>query len=282
MSLLKKYFQRSLFVNVKTSPVAKKVFQPAAAAAAGAAALWAAAFQQAEHGDSFLVKMGLTPFSILTLGVVAYIIKDRIKDWGRHFLVGKVERVLPDIERVLVYDSHGAKPCDLGRIRETIKKISLHKLPLEIHDLRYSGKNSALEAEIGEDIIHYNKKILLNKMTGFSLGGNRPDVRWGLREIIRINLRNYLQNLDDPFKEITLMDDEGNVSKAETHKIYNAHLALQISHSTKDGKIEREARVFKLVLDKGGLVKIQCFDDNQIPDALLFTNMLKLSENVAP
>lgn len=244
--LLKKYFQRVLFIQVKSTAVAKKVFQPLAAVGAGLAAGWFGLFQQAQSTHT-IQQMGLTPTWILTVGVVAYIIKDRIKEVSRHFLAHRVEKVLPDIEKILSYDGDAMRSCEVGKIRESIKSLKSSHLPAPIYDARYADSTSGLEAELGEDIIHYNKKILLNK--------NSKNLQWGLREIIRFSLNNYFQNLDDPFKEISFIDDSGQLRKHETHRVYYAHLVFQVSYK-ENGKTVSDIKTAKLVLDKQGLVKV--------------------------
>ncbi len=250
IGLLKKYFQRVLFIQVKTTPVAKKVFQPMAAIAAGLAAAWAGLFQQAQSSSSFVKNFGLTPTWILCIGVAVYIVKDRIKDAGKHFLVGRVEKVLPDIEKVLYYEGDAMEPQDLGRIRESVRCIKSSDLPAKVYDVRYSDSNSGLEAELGENIIHYSKKIGLYKKSKSLVGP-----AWGLREIIRFSLSHYFQNLDDPFKEISFIDDTGRLGKHEARRIYYAHLVFQMSYK-QDGKLHQTTKVAKLVLDKQGLIKV--------------------------
>ncbi|MFI5205481.1 MAG: hypothetical protein ACHQVK_00925, partial [Candidatus Paceibacterales bacterium] len=245
--LLKKYFQRVLFIQVKTSPIAKRVFQPLAALAAGLAAVWAGLFQQAQNSSSLIRQFGLTPTWILTIGVMAYIVKDRIKEWTKIYLLGRVERVLPDIEKVLYYEGEAMRSCELGKIRESVRSVNGAQLPANIYDARYSSSNSGLEAEIGEDIIHYSKKILLDN--------SYKDLQWGLREVIRFSLSHYFQNLDDPFKEISFLDDSGSLRKNEAHRVYYAHLVFQVTYK-EEGVTMRDIKIAKLVIDKQGLLKV--------------------------
>lgn len=248
IGLLKKYFQRQLFISVKTSHVAKKIFQPIAALAAALAALWAGLIQQAQTDSSVVSRLGLTPMWILTIGVIAYIIKDRIKEIFRHFLAGHVERILPDVEKKLVYTNENEKSIEIGCIREFVRGRTPSALPKDVYNARYSGAHSVLEAELGEDIIHYKKRIQLNRKI------KTEGESWGLREILRINLNHYFQNLDDPFKEISFIDDEGRLGRTETHRIYYAHLALVVSYCY-EGVMFEEIKLAQLILDKHGLVK---------------------------
>lgn len=257
--LLKKYFQRMLFIQVKSKPLAKRVFQPMAAVAAGLAAVWAGLFQQAQASNSLVHSFGLTPTWILTIGVIVYIVKDRIKEVVRHYLLGRVERVLPDYEKVLNYDVQGQESLELGRIRESVRTLDAQQLPHDIYDARYFGDASTLEAELGEDIVHYSKKILVNKKAAHITKSD-----WGLREVIRFSMSQYLQNMDDPFKEVSFIDDYGKLCRQEAHRVYYAHMVFQFSYRGKDGADYKDIKTTKLVLDKQGLVKVSPAVQNEV------------------
>ncbi|MBK9294939.1 MAG: hypothetical protein IPM57_10965 [Oligoflexia bacterium] len=204
-------------------------------------------------------KFGLTPTWLLTAGVVAYIIKDRIKELSKNFLAGKVEKVVADVEKVLIYKGQEEKPVELGRIKEYVRGIKAKELSSEVYSVRYAHDMSDIEAEIGEDIIHYNKKIFINKKSNKNIKNE-----WGLREIIRFSLSQYLQNLDDPFKEVSFIDDLGKLCRHEAHRVYYAHLAFQFSYKSPEGQLFKDVKLAKLVLDKQGLVKVTHAVQNEI------------------
>jgi hypothetical protein len=241
--------------------VAKRVFQPIAALAAALAAIWAGVFQQAQMSNSWIFKLGLTPITVLLIGAVVYVVKDRMKDWLKIYLAGSVERVLPDLQRRLIYEAPGTKPKELGIIRETVSSISADRLPADVYEARYNGENSRLEAELGEDIIHYSKRISLSA----KLAAN--DVHWGLREIMRLNLGRYCHNLDDPFREMNFIDDSGHVGHSETHRVYHAYVLVKVTYYS-GREHTSELKMACMTMDKAGLVSISCsgYDDTELTE----------------
>ncbi len=248
--LLKKYFQKSLFVNVEAERFAPKVLQPIAGLAAGAAALWAGFFQLAQTDHRFILGTGITPIGLLSIGVVAYVVKDRIKDTLKAKLAGRVEKVLPDVEKKLFYQMPDSEPQQLGLIRETMRRLKTEQLPVDIKDLRYTGGHSGLERELGEDIIHYGKRIKLNKKAH-----RLEKEQVGLREILRLNLSPYLHKLDDPFKEISFVNESGQIGRSEVHRLYYAHLAVKVSSPDHQGS-HSQVYLTRLALDRKGIVRI--------------------------
>src|SRR5262249_31577720 len=88
MSQLKKIFQSDMFVEVSSKEVIKRLKEPVAAIAAGMAAIWATFFQFMATPKA--AKLGFSGVIVFCVGIIAYIMKDRIKDQGRALITKKI------------------------------------------------------------------------------------------------------------------------------------------------------------------------------------------------
>lgn len=234
---LKKFFHSNLFVEVTKNQINRKFKEPAAATAAAVAAIWATYFQHFQAPQ--LSSVGYSGISVLSLGVAAYVLKDRMKEASRNFLADKALRFLPDVEQELLTHE---KP--IGRVREWLSKSK--KVPASILELRKRFQFSEAEGHLHEDVLHLAKQ--------YSVKAKDVEAEhWALQDSLRINLERYLKHLDDPYKEMTFFEDDGQVTRLKAHRVYFFYLVV----STQGG----ESAVFRIVLDKQGVQRVERMDE---------------------
>jgi hypothetical protein len=236
-----------MFVEVSRSRVIKNFTEPIAATAAGAAALWAALSQwllRPEFKD-----VGLQGATLLFCGVMAYILKDRVKDRGKHFLNRKLAQFLPDQDQHLTTQN-----TTVGRMREwfTVKKN--HQLAREWREMRRHHQLSEAESHLHEDVVHLVQQFDIQH----SDGGPR---RWAIQECLRINLERYLKHMDDRYKDMTMVDSDGHFSQLQAHRVYYFHAFVRTRVGLDEGKgrnrcTQDAITAVRIVMDKKGINRV--------------------------
>lgn len=251
---LKKFFHSNLFVEVDRRQVIQRFKEPAAAAGAAFAALWAAYFQQYQNPS--MTRVGLGGVSIISLGVAAYVLKDRIKEGARNFLAKKASQFLADVEQELT-----ASERPIGRIREWFNQMLPVDLPREVRDFRNNYRLSEAEGYLSEEVLHHAQQIEVEP----DAGGEAQ--RWAIQESLRLNLERYLKHLDDPYKDLNLLSPDGELARRRTHRVYHFLLVVktQRDNFTTPGGFWAFRRAtstawldaFRVVMDKSGIQRVE-------------------------
>lgn len=252
-SQLKKFFQSEMFIEVAKQEALKKYSEPVAIFGAACACLGALVVEQA--GLTKWDHAGLKGASVILLGMMMYVMKDRLKDRFRNYFTDKLGKVVPDQERILTVEGNR-----FGVVQEwfSIKKSAT--LPAIVKDLRLKSCLSEAEKHIPEDILHYKKKFEIRSDLAVQFKGNQRS----LQEMVRINLERYLKHMDDAYKGLLYLDAEGKFSKLRSHRIYHFHaclIASQINH-TENGTQKSEedplfSKMYRIVMDKNGIVRVE-------------------------
>lgn len=241
---MKKFFQSKMFVQVLKKQTMKTLSEPTAAIAASFAAISAGLVQH--FGSSKVVDYSLSGLSIGFFGMALYVLRDRLKDIGRNYIINKVSRYFPDTEYNLVADNK-----KIGKIQEWIKIITSAKVPANIQILRKKSCVSEAESFLQEDVIHMRRNFSLYEQV--SVDGNH----FALQENLRINLERYLKHLDDPQKEIMLLNKEGQFSKLTSNKVYYFYAIADVKMSRGEVVTEQRSEVYRIVMSKMGLLKVK-------------------------
>ncbi|MCK7540709.1 MAG: hypothetical protein MZV63_62390 [Marinilabiliales bacterium] len=125
--------------------------------------------------------------------MVSYMFKDRLKDLMRFYFAGKLKKVFFDHKtKIMVRNDQ-----PIGWCKESFDFVSEEKIPAEIKSKR--KKSVLMESECAEGwekVILYRKLMRLdrpsldNVFTDFTITG--------VNDIIRFNVSNYIQNMDNP------------------------------------------------------------------------------------
>lgn len=142
--------------------------------------------------------------------IVAYMGKDRIKELGRSYLYSKVKSHIYDYKTTI----RSTLGKEVGVCRESFTFISESKLPPDIVQLRNKDYISELEnGVVGEDIIHSKEVLTLQSRNCKEIYSDfNVD---GLVNIVRFNVRHFLEKMDNPVKEIFMPDDVSGIVKVQ-------------------------------------------------------------------
>lgn len=230
LSQLKKFFQSSLFFDVTYKDAAKAYTQPVAAGAAALAAIWAIVFQQMNTPGA--MDFGLKGVSFISISVVAYVLKDRIKEWAKTTFAQKATHILADVQQHLF-----ANRNKIGAIQEWFRVFTKKDMPdfaNDILDLRHRYCVTEVEKNLPEDVLHYRRLITLKTKSLHALHNELTPSRsrWGIRDNLRINLERHLKYMDDPFKDMSILEHDGRISKQGAHRVYHCYACVRISYMT--------------------------------------------------
>ena len=242
--LLKKFVMSVLFLDIRKERE-NRAADLFAAIAAGIATLFAT-------GAAIATQRWYTLNSLPFIAAVAlsYILKDRMKDWVKHYFAAKLTRWLWDYNVRIEDPTKGVK---IGRCREAFCFLGQHLVPPEVYRRRHDNAVDGIELEFrSESIIRYEKDVQLQ---GKTIGALHPRLH-EINDIIRFNISSFLTRADDPVRAVRWFDAEHNrVATVESPKLYHINIVFVLrSHTGKrPSRIER----VRIILDKTGIKRIE-------------------------
>jgi len=252
-----------LYLNIRTRPLFEFQRQLGAMAAAGLAALWwvIAMYFITLRGGAFIGGNGTVQadfwqssgFLIVTASMIAYVLKDRIKENGRTFFSGRMFGRVPDNSERILYEPATEAPIEVGNVNEYTRFVDPADLPLAVKQLRMESYQDDLEAEDApKNIIHYRKVVELYPK---AIAQMEYPIR-AVHDILRINIAGYLTRLDDPQAGTDVISTDGRLSSLKLPKVYQMHIVLRHSLQHRRDK-EVVYDHFKMVLNKKGIIRIE-------------------------
>lgn len=229
LSQLKKFFQSKTFIDVVKTQSAKRVTESSALIGTAAAGVTAALLEQwGRKNVATLASQGLL---VVCLGVILYVLRDRMKDWARAKLQEKALGLIPDFETELV-----ANQRQFGVSREWFQLLASKTCDAAILDARHAEFHIERSLRLPEDVM-YARRVFHLEPCGFGNGQPRA-----LHENVRLNLDRHLKFMDDPFKELTDLEDDGNFILSRSHRVYHFHVVTRTT--IVEGK-DAESSAFK-------------------------------------
>jgi hypothetical protein len=254
MSLLKKYFHRPLQVQTSTRFLETRLLIPVYGMSAALAAAWAIMIQ-IYTVESTLERVSINTIAFISVGVLAYVAKDLMKDFFRKYLFKRSRQWFPDFEKKL-FIKRGEAFDHFGVAKEFIRAFDSSTLPDNIQKQRYQGEVGAIENFLGEDVLHYRKKIKIN-LASFPKDEEQP---WGFREIIRYRIDRLMVSMEDAYKKLPLLTSDGDIVLKEGRRIYQLHLVIQMR--ILDEELHNSTvitRAFRVSADKNGVISCYQF-----------------------
>jgi hypothetical protein len=178
--------------------------------------------------------------------VVSYIFKDRIKDLLRYHLSRKMTRFLFD-HKIRVHDVAGKI---VGVCRESFGFVKGRKLPAEVLELRNRDHITEIEnGWVGEDILLYRKRIRLHPGRVRRIFSEYEVA--GVNDIMRFNVQEFLRRMDDPKKELFVMDDEG-YHRIRGDRVYHLNMIVRMTMAGRSLQMR-----YRVVLNREGIKRIE-------------------------
>jgi len=240
-SVLKKFIGSVLFLKTMSERPAMLLEQILFGLAAGASMIFATAvafYSQIKYGA-----LSVPLFILLTL---SYILKDRIKELLRLFFSNQIQKIFFD-HKINIYTSEKKK---LGWSKESFCFIKSKNIPQVINKIRNRDHITEIEnGWVGEKTILYVNKIkLFSKKINDIYNSYNIE---GINNIMRFDISNFLNRMDNPQKEIFILNDN-SYKEIYGERVY--HVNLVVKYSTFENTIYKR---FRIVLNKNGIKRIE-------------------------
>lgn len=242
-NLLKKYAESELFLKGNKKRDGLLVEQIYFSLAAGISMVFATAI-----AFSFQQKYGNFTMPFFVALVISYMLKDRIKELGRYYFAHKLGKRYFDQKTDITLSN-----TRVGFMKEAMDFIPSEKVPAAVMKAR--DRSAILEANNRfdtEKIILYRKLVRLNRK---SLDECSQYSTPGMNDIVRLNVMNYIQKMDNPVVPLFLPDDDNHYQIYKGERIYYINIVLQYSHEG-----ESILRRYRVVLNRKGIREIENFD----------------------
>ncbi|MFC1582190.1 hypothetical protein ACFL4W_01495 [Planctomycetota bacterium] len=246
-SVLKKYIENVLFLNVRRQKEGRVAEQVFFSVAAGLAMLFAVVIT-----FYFQEKYGRFTMPILIILVITYVFKDRLKELLRLYFSGKAKKLFLDY-RTTIFDDNRHK---VGFCRESFDFMSESRVPSQVRKIR--DKDHITEIEngwVGERIMHYRKRIKLFRRKLLKAFSQNYQAE-GINDIMRFNVASFLGKMDDPQKSLYVSEGD-EYEEINGQRVY--HVNMIIKYSTKSMSLCKRSRI---VLNREGIKRIEEVSSN--------------------
>ncbi len=238
--LLKKYVESHLFLNANKKKEGRLTEQMYYSVAAGLSMIFATAI-----AFSFQQKYGNFTMPLFVALVISYMLKDRIKELARYYFVHRLAKKYFDNKTII-----SIKENPVGWIKEGVDFITEEKVPDEIMEIR--DRSDLLEADnrnAKEEIILYRKLVNIDAK---ALDENNQYDTSGINDILRFNVSNFIQKMDNPEVPLPIAKEEGGYEVIFGKKIYYINFLMQFKY---DGNINYKR--FRLAMSRNGIEEIE-------------------------
>ncbi len=262
--VLKRIMSSVLYLDIRRAESGVVVTNVTGMVAAGLAMLFAVVV-------AVFMQPLMASFSVtfIALAVLSYILKDRIKEWGKQRLGSFFSRWLPD-KRLEVRDQTTGEV--LGECRESVSIQDATKVEALVRELRHiDHQGRAATDGRPETVIRYHKQVTLSSD---ALQQRIAGVD-GLNDIIRFNLSHLRDRMDDPYEMHTIVDpDTHELHHVKCARVYHVNLVMRFTKGHgKEAKVETE-RV-RVVLDQRGIKRIEAVAVPSSRGAVLVTSSVE-------
>ncbi len=252
LSHLKKFFQSKSFVDFTTKNNVKRIHETLATLGTLLAALAVAGLESFK--DSGATQVTFKGLFLLSFGVIAYVLRDRLKDWTKQLLNKKASAYIPDVENNL-----WAQNKKMGFVREWLRVESKKSIPMTISVKRQGVEGSDLEKALAEDVLHYRK---IQNISRHASDFKSHSGVSAVHENLRINLARYLKHMDDPYKDLAELDAWGAIKKSKSRRVYHFYVCVNLKYSStkahhSSAPVHEQLVISRVVMDKNGVVRVE-------------------------
>jgi hypothetical protein len=227
--------------------------------AAAVAAVWAAIAnywiiiymaRNSGFADISTAIVGFNGSMILLASAIAYVAKDRIKEFGRSylshsFISGQFDHAM---EVQLPLPTGNVK---LGTVKEAIYHVPWRDVPVEIKSKLDSHSTYIEMGEFPRTVLCYRRRLDLKgkKFEKHSIMGV------GIQDILRFDFERLLPQLDEPVKAVKGLDRKGRLRTVLLPKVYYFDVITRASQVKTDGYqlVEHD----RLTLTKDGIKRLE-------------------------
>ena len=247
LSLLKKYIESHLYLNIDKRKDGVLVEQLLFSVAAGISMIFATAI-----AFSIQQRYGSFTMPLFVALVISYMLKDRIKEMTRFYFAHKMGTRYFDHKATMSINQ-----SDIGWAKESMDFISENKLPPEIVKAR--NCTSIIEANNranSEKVLLYRMQMLMDRE---KLNKNSEFSTDGLNSIIRFNFSEFIRNMDNPEFALYYPNELDGFELIDGEKLYYLNFVVE-----KRNDAQNETKRYRIAVNRNGIKKIEKFEPNLI------------------
>ncbi|MFN8578379.1 MAG: hypothetical protein U0354_16185 [Candidatus Sericytochromatia bacterium] len=210
--------------------------------------------------QALLVVNSSASFTVLFLIIVAYIFKDRAKEISREIILDKLldkfHNYFPDNDLIIqdptnIKDVKKDNKTFIGKCKEFMRFIQKDKVKKDIIKLRNLNHVVDIDEERFEEVIYYRKDVKLHSKRILNAHTRRNNIK----DIIRFNINEFLDKMDNATGKIRFYDIEKNIfTSLKAPKVY--HINIVFKYTIVNASEPSYQRI-RVVLDKNGIVRIE-------------------------
>ena len=248
---LKKWTQSALYLVPQVSRWPMRVSQ----ILAGTAAAVAMAF--ATFASIFAEKTYLkNSTQWVLIVIIAYVFKDRIKEWLRTFFNAVLPKMMADEISSFLSPKSNSKICS-SRIRLHYEQAK--DLPAKIKEIRIDKTNPFKDMLPEENVLHYVRNLVMHPLTNHKIEREKFPRENNFTLVTRIRLDDFLKEMDDPKDIVFRMDPNADeLDQLNSERVYHLHLVIRELSAKESLDIYSH---YTIVLNKAGIVRIEQMND---------------------
>lgn len=238
--VLKKYVESALYLRVPKKRDGVMVEQIYYSIAAGLSMIFATIvsfyFQQRFGNFTW-------PFFIVL--VISYMGKDRIKELARYYFAHrKGSKYFDNKAKISI------KEQNIGWIKEGVDFLQQENIPDEVMQLRHKGPITPAEDSIHDDkVLLYRKWVHIDRERLVAHNVYHTD---GINDIIRLNISNYIQKMDNPYVPLYKLEDDNSLHKIDCKKVYFLNIVMQYQYDDRT-----DYKRFRVSISRNGIESIK-------------------------
>jgi hypothetical protein len=240
LSMLKKYAESHLFLNIDKRKDGAVVEQLLFSLAAGISMVFATVI-----AFSVQQKYGNFTMPLFVALVVSYMLKDRLKDFTRYYFAHKMGSRYFDHKISMSINENS-----IGWAKESMDFIADKKVPADI--LMARAKTAFIEANnpaINEKVLLYRTHMFIDRE---KLDATSEYSISGVNSIIRFNVMRLMKNMDNAEFPHFCPDEEDDFRVIYGDKLYYINLVLQ-----KVSDEQNELLRYRITISRKGIQRIE-------------------------
>jgi hypothetical protein len=246
--VLKRTVDTVLYLDVRSDEGRARLVRDLTGMVAAAGAMLFAVYAAIWAATTF----GALSWPFIAASVGSYMIKDRLKEWGRNFLGRKFRHLIPD--RLSKIRNHSGKI--VGRATETMRTVAPDLIDPVVVALRHAEHPDEV-AEHGrpEIVVHYTKEVSIFP----AAVGDLDSV--GLCDIIRLNMGRFRERMNVAYEPYHWpRADIGDVETIQCARVYHLNLVLRLTAMERRGERTYKEELVRVVMDQNGIKRVSILE----------------------
>jgi hypothetical protein len=238
--VLKKYVESALYLRVPKKRDGVMVEQIYYSIAAGLSMIFATIIS-----FYFQQRFGNLTWPFFIVLVISYMGKDRIKELARYYFAHRKGSKYFDNKAKISIKDH-----NIGWIKEGVDFLQQENIPVEVMQLRHKGDITPAESSINDDkVLMYRKWVHIDRER---LVANNVYHTDGINDIIRLNISNYIQKMDNPYVPLYKLEDDNSLQRVDCKKVYFLNIIMQYQYDDRT-----DYKRFRVSISRNGIESIK-------------------------